>query len=72
MKRSEWRRDVQKALIDRNMRMSRMARDFGVTPQWIYQVLNGKDETEAIKAWEQRISEYLGIEIKGELENEEE
>lgn len=62
MTRAEWRKEVQIALIRRNERISSLARDMGVSPQWIYQVLNGSYDGNAATQWERLIAKQLGME----------
>ena len=61
MTRAEWKKEVQKALIDLGKTTYGMAKDLNVTGQWIYQIMAGNGTSGVAKLWEKRISKYCGI-----------
>ena len=61
MNSSEWRRDVMTALIQQGKTIAGMARDFGVSRNWIYRVFT-EDDMPAAAKWRAQINAYCGIE----------
>lgn len=65
MTKTEWRKEIKKAMFDRDIRMTNLARDLDVSTQWINRVLREPEEssTGAFEEWEKRISDYLGVRL---------
>ena len=66
MQKEKWRREVQKALIDRHYTMTKLCEELGCSRSWIYNVLCGEAPEEAQKEWEKKINEKLKIKGEGE------
>ena len=65
MKRDEWKKEVLKSLIDKEMTISAMAVKMGRSPEWARLNIYGRRTTpEGVQA----ISDYLGIESYMESE----
>ena len=60
---SNWEKEVRKALIDKNMNMTDLADQLGVSSCYLYDILN--DNRPAVNM-RQKINNYLGIEWSDE------
>ena len=56
---SAWEKQIRKALIDRNMTISNLADEMGVTAAYIYDIISGNRKATELR---QKINKYLEIE----------
>lgn len=56
---STWEKQIRKALIDKDMSMSDLARELNISVAYIYDIISGARKATDIR---QRINKYLGIE----------
>lgn len=59
---SEFEKQVRKALIDNEMKMTDLAEQLGITMSYLYDIITGKRKAEHQK---ERIRQLLSIEDKG-------
>ena len=56
---SAWEKEVRKGLIDRDMTVSDLATELGVSAAYIYDIINGNRKATELR---QKINDFLGIE----------
>ena len=56
---AEWTKEVKHRLIDMDDTVAHMSRELGITTQYVYQTLGGKEPRQCMV---DRISNYVGIE----------
>lgn len=56
---SAWEKQIRKALIDRDMKVSDLATELGVSAAYIYDIINGSRKATEVR---QKINDYLNIE----------